>query len=200
MFGREVVEDEQPVPVLDKALDRLVVLRAIGLNEEVEGGLRVGLGLGHPDVLEMALGPGLLGFGNLVEHVDRLVHPAPLLANLAIYFAQRLNTDRADPDLDLPLRLVTMPDNTSTALAVGQIRMGGDMRFDFRFDRLRQKPTRTGSAENDPGWRNETTVSSFMAYPSFLETGDLVIARIRRPHITPSPRFGHNTLQNTSHL
>ena len=35
-----------------------------------------------------------------------------------------------------------MPDNTSTALAVGQIRMGGDMRFDFRFDRLRQKPTR----------------------------------------------------------
>ena len=38
-----------------------------------------------------------------------------------------------------------MPENTSTALAVGQIRMDGDMRFDFRFDRLRQKPTRTGS-------------------------------------------------------
>jgi hypothetical protein len=33
-----------------------------------------------------------------------------------------------------------MPENTSTALAVGQIRMGGDMRFDFRFDRLRLKP------------------------------------------------------------
>ena len=38
-----------------------------------------------------------------------------------------------------------MPENTSTALAVGQIRMDGDMRFDFRFDRLRQQPTRTGS-------------------------------------------------------
>ena len=64
MFGRAVVEGEQPVPLLDKALDRLVVLRAIGLNEEVEGGLRVGLGLGHPDVLEMALGPGLQGVGS----------------------------------------------------------------------------------------------------------------------------------------
>ena len=38
-----------------------------------------------------------------------------------------------------------MPENTSTALAVGQIRMGGDMRFNFRFDRLRQKAMRTGS-------------------------------------------------------
>jgi len=34
-----------------------------------------------------------------------------------------------------------------------------------------------------------------MAYPFFLEIGDLIIARIRRPHITPSPRFGHNSHQ-----
>ncbi|MCP4316504.1 MAG: maleylacetate reductase, partial [Hyphomicrobiales bacterium] len=44
-----------------------------------------------------------------------------------------------------------------------------------------------------PGWENETTLSSYMAYPSFLEIGDLNIARIRRLYITPSPRFGYSS-------
>ena len=38
-------------------------------------------------------------------------------------------------------------------------------------------------------WENETSVSSCMAYPYISEIGDSSIARIRRPHFTPSPRF-----------
>ena len=93
-----------------------------------------------------------------------------------------------------------MPDNTSTALAVGQIRMGGDMRFDFRFDRQRQKPTRTGSqnirqriGRKRPWLAKRNKCIFIYGVSSFLETGDLVIARIRRPHITTSPTFGHNS-------
>ncbi|MCP4328452.1 MAG: tyrosine-type recombinase/integrase, partial [Alphaproteobacteria bacterium] len=50
------------------------------------------------------------------------------------------------------------------------------------------------------GWENETTLSSYMAYPSFLEIGDLNIARIRRLYITPSPRFGYSSLMEPRHV
>ena len=33
-----------------------------------------------------------------------------------------------------------------------------------------------------------------MAYPSFAENGDSNIARIRRPHLIPSPTFGYSSL------
>ncbi len=33
-----------------------------------------------------------------------------------------------------------------------------------------------------------------MAYPSFVENGDSIIARIRRPHLIPSPTFGYSSL------
>ena len=53
----------------------------------------------------------------------------------------------------------------------------------------RRKTSVGGSSSNDPGWRSWTTVSSLMAYPSFVENGDSNIARIRRPHLIPSPTF-----------
>ena len=53
----------------------------------------------------------------------------------------------------------------------------------------RRKTSVSGSSSNDPGWRSWTTVSSLMAYPSFVENGDSNIARIRRPHLIPSPTF-----------
>jgi len=34
-----------------------------------------------------------------------------------------------------------------------------------------------------------------MAYPSFWEIGDFIIARIRRPYITPSPRFSYSSFE-----
>ncbi len=51
VLGREVVEGARHRTVLGQAGHRLVVLGAIGLEEEIEGLLRVLLGLGHPDVL-----------------------------------------------------------------------------------------------------------------------------------------------------
>ena len=53
----------------------------------------------------------------------------------------------------------------------------------------RRKTSVSGSSSNDPDWRSWTTVSSLMAYPSFVENGDSNIARIRRPHLIPSPTF-----------
>jgi TolB-like protein len=33
-----------------------------------------------------------------------------------------------------------------------------------------------------------------MAYPSFVENGDSIIARIRRPYLIPSPTFGYSSV------
>ena len=77
MLGWDIVEGEQAFTVLDQALDRLVVLHAIGFDEVIEGGLRVSLGLGHPDILQMTLGFGLQGLWRLVQHVGGLVNPEP---------------------------------------------------------------------------------------------------------------------------
>ena len=58
----------------------------------------------------------------------------------------------------------------------------------------KRKTSVSGSSSNDPGWRSWTTVSSLMAYPSFVENGDSNIARIRRPHLIPSPTFGYSSI------
>ena len=50
----------------------------------------------------------------------------------------------------------------------------------------------SGSSENDSGWRNATTVSSFMAYPFLRKIGVFINARIRRLH-SPSPRFSYSS-------
>ena len=64
----------------------------------------------------------------------------------------------------------------------------------------RRKTSVSGSSSNDPGWRSWTTVSSLMAYPSFVENGDPNIARIRRPHLIPSPTFGYSSADWTATL
>ena len=48
-------------------------------------------------------------------------------------------------------------------------------------------------SENDSGWRNATTVSSFMAYPFLRKIGVFINARIRRLH-SPSPRFSYSSM------
>ena len=45
VLGREVVEGEQRVAILDQALDRLVVFDAPGFDEDIEGRERIVLGL-----------------------------------------------------------------------------------------------------------------------------------------------------------
>ena len=89
MLGREVVEGEQRLAVLLQALGRLVVLDLVALDERVECGFGVGLRLRHPDLLQSPLGLPLLAYGEFVEDVGGLVHPAALLARLGPNFAER---------------------------------------------------------------------------------------------------------------
>jgi hypothetical protein len=51
VLGREVVEGEQCIAILDQAPNCLVVFDAPGLDEGVEGRERILLGLGYPDLL-----------------------------------------------------------------------------------------------------------------------------------------------------
>src|SRR5215470_14453553 len=89
-LGREVVEGEQRVAILDQALDRLVVFDAPGLDEGVEGRKRILLCLGHPDFLQRPLGFRLLALRQFVEDVGGFVHPAALAARLRPYLFDRL--------------------------------------------------------------------------------------------------------------
>ena len=102
MFGREVVEGEQRVPVLFQAFGALLVFDGIGLDEGIERRLGVLPRFGHPDVLQHALGLGLLALGQLVENVSGLMHPASLLTGPRPDFADRLpEAERAISDGDL---------------------------------------------------------------------------------------------------
>ena len=56
MLSREVVKRQQRLAVLRQATHRLVVLDGVGFDKGVESGVGVVLRLGHPDVLQSALG------------------------------------------------------------------------------------------------------------------------------------------------
>src|SRR5262245_25274348 len=102
VLGREVVEAEQGVAILDQALDRLVVFDTPGLDEGVEGGKRIRLGLGHPDFLQRPLGFRLLAVRQFVEDVGGFVHPAALAARLGPDLFHRLpESERAIGDREL---------------------------------------------------------------------------------------------------
>src|SRR5262245_33902931 len=102
VLGREIVEGEQRVAILDQALDCLVVFDAPALDEGVEGRERVLLGLGHPDVLQRPLGFWLLAGRQFVEDVGGFVHPAALAARLGPYLFDRLpESERAIGDREL---------------------------------------------------------------------------------------------------
>jgi hypothetical protein len=55
VLGREVVEGEQRVAILDQALGRLVVFDAPGFDEGIERRERIVPGLGYPDLLQRPL-------------------------------------------------------------------------------------------------------------------------------------------------
>src|SRR3954470_8315537 len=82
VLGGKIVEGEQGVAVLHEARDRLVVLDPVGLDKGLEGDQRLLFGLGHPDLLQRALGLPLQALGQLVQDVDGLVHPTALAARL----------------------------------------------------------------------------------------------------------------------
>ncbi len=56
VLGGKVVERQQHVLVLDQFGVHLVVFHAVGFDEEVEGGFRVGSGFGLSDVVQLTRG------------------------------------------------------------------------------------------------------------------------------------------------
>src|SRR5271170_6366005 len=90
VFGREVVESQQRVAILNRAFDRLVVFDGPGFDEGVERRERILLGLGHPDFLERPLGLRVLALRQLVQDVGGLVDPAALTAGLGPYLLDSL--------------------------------------------------------------------------------------------------------------
>ena len=76
VFGREVIECQQLLPVFHKALCCPRVLVFIRLQEQIKGLIRVFLCLRLPDIMQMPLGLGLGGLGQVVEYVHRFCAPS----------------------------------------------------------------------------------------------------------------------------
>ena len=87
---REVVEGEQSIAIFDQAFDRLLVFDGVDFDECVECDESILLGLGHPDLLQCALGLCLLALRQLVQNIGGLVHPTALAAGLWPNFLERL--------------------------------------------------------------------------------------------------------------
>ena len=128
--------------------------------------------------------------------MKRMRRPWPADLGLALL---PLHRHSSDPGLNLAFRHVPVTDDTAPARSVGQIGMGFNMGGNFRFNRLAKQLPGAGAqylrqriSENDSGWRNATTVSSFMAYPFLRKIGVFINARIRRLH-SPSPRFSYSS-------
>src|SRR5258708_22150564 len=105
-LGREVVEGEQRVAILDQALDRLVVFDGPSSDEGVERRERILLGLSHPDLLQRPLGLRLLTLRQLVEDIGGIVHPAAFSARVTTYLFEGLPSNQRamhDPELRFTL-------------------------------------------------------------------------------------------------
>src|ERR687893_252175 len=79
VLGWEVVEGQQRVAVLEQAGDRLLVLGRVLLGEGGDRRLSSGAVGRLPDLAQVLLRRGLDGFWQLVQDIDRLVHPAPMM-------------------------------------------------------------------------------------------------------------------------
>jgi len=79
MFGREVIECQEHVAVFDQFGDGLVVFHAICRDEVVERSRGIHPRFSLPDVVQMALCPGLGRLRHRVQHITRFAEPAALL-------------------------------------------------------------------------------------------------------------------------
>ena len=79
VLGRDVIKDQQRLPILGQAGYRLLVFGGILVGERRDGRLGRRAVRRRPDLAQVGLGGGLHGLGQLVEHVGRLVHRAALV-------------------------------------------------------------------------------------------------------------------------
>ncbi len=76
MFGREVVKGQQHVAILGQAFTGGGVLGLIFFQEGVESFCGMLARVGHPDLMDVGLGPELHTLGHVIEDVGGLVKPA----------------------------------------------------------------------------------------------------------------------------
>ena len=75
--------------ILDQPGCGLLVFHALGVHEEIKGGIGLFLRLGHPDILQISLGFFVQGFGHRAQDIRRFVDPTSLLACVGKDIAQR---------------------------------------------------------------------------------------------------------------
>jgi hypothetical protein len=96
VFSREVVEREQHIAILGQTFTGHGVLGLVFFQEGVERLRGVLARIGHPDLVDVGLGPGLHALGHVVQHVGGLVKPAALFAGFAVNLAQCRRLARSD--------------------------------------------------------------------------------------------------------
>jgi hypothetical protein len=102
---REVVERQQRIAVLGQAIGSSLVFDLVGFDKGFQCRNGILLGLGHPDLLQRALGLGVQALRHLVQDIGGFVHPAALLAGCRPHFAERFpEPERAVGDRNLRRR------------------------------------------------------------------------------------------------
>ncbi len=86
---REIIKRQQIITVFFQAPGRFGIFRLIGVNEGAQSPLRLFPLRRLPDIAQRPLGLGLHGFGQAVQHVSGLMHPAALIARARVDFIQR---------------------------------------------------------------------------------------------------------------
>src|ERR1700716_4002738 len=76
--------------IFGQAFDRLLIFDGVDFDERVECDESILLGIGHPDLLQCALGPRVLALRQLVQNIGGLVHPTALTAGLWPNLLERL--------------------------------------------------------------------------------------------------------------
>ena len=95
----EIEERQQRTAILEQAIDRLVVFGRIFLGEDRHRGFGGRAVLGQPDFAQIPMGVGLNRLRQLVENVQTLVLPTPLVAGRGKRFLQGLpEAERAVAD------------------------------------------------------------------------------------------------------
>lgn len=80
VFAGKVIEGQQSITVFEQLGNRLFIFHAVVFDEEVEGGVGIGLGFRLLYVVEVALGFGLDRLWHRVQDIASFVEPAPLFA------------------------------------------------------------------------------------------------------------------------
>jgi hypothetical protein len=79
VLGWEIVEGQKYVAIFGQFRSGFFLFHAVGLNEKIECGVCVWLGFRLPNVMQVAFGFGLNGFGHGIQDIGGFMHPTARL-------------------------------------------------------------------------------------------------------------------------